>query len=171
MKYMIAHGSSPGPTQRPWLAGLITGGLAIVLPLWILFESGASTMLAKNLGLGVTWLETAIAAVAVLAGGVYSRIFGRAINDRRGGWLYGISFGFLVWVIGPTVLLQWIRGEPLVIGTAASSTFVAHLVWGLLLGVLLPYVQQIVARRSIPDFAAILYGRSAHQHDHAKKIA
>lgn len=158
MKYMMAHGSSPGPTHRPWLTGAISGGVAVVIPVWVLNKSGAISMLAKNLNVSLLGLAVCVVAVAVIAGGIYSRVFGRAVNDRSGGWLYGISFGFLVWVLGPTVLLQWIRQQPLVVGSAASGTFVAHLLWGLLLGFLVPYVHRIIARRSIPHVSEIIYG-------------
>jgi hypothetical protein len=64
---------------------------------------------------------------------LYGLVFGRAANDRRGGWLFGIAYGFLLWMIGPVALLQAILAEQLVIGRAAMGVLGAHLVSGLLL--------------------------------------
>jgi hypothetical protein len=167
MMYMRAHGSSPGPTQRPWLVGALCGGVAATLPIWILTVSGAAAMLAENLGVTQVWLLASVAVAAVLAGTLYSRVFGRAVNDRIGGWLFGIAFGFLLWVIGPIVFLQWFRQEPMAVNSAAIGVLVAHLVWGVILGVALPPIHRLLARRSIPRNEKLVstYAKKPARHD------
>jgi hypothetical protein len=82
-----------------------------------------------------TWTIQLLSSLAwVLAGVVYALVFGRAANDRRGGWLFGIAYGFLLWMIGPAAALQAILDRQLVVGTAAMGVLGANLASGLLLG-------------------------------------
>jgi hypothetical protein len=69
-----------------------------------------------------------------LAGALYGGVFRRAASDRRGGWLFGISYGFLLWMLGPIALLQTVLGHPLATGTAAMGILGANLLSGLVLG-------------------------------------
>src|SRR4051812_16394362 len=98
--FLSAHGYDPGPTQRPLLAGAISGVVATVPAIAILYAFGSLRVEASILGLpqlktvGLGWLAMA------LAGAIYGRLFGRAANDMRGGWLFGMAFGFALWAAG-----------------------------------------------------------------------
>jgi hypothetical protein len=83
-------------------------------------------------------------AVATLGGALYGAVFRRAASDRRGGWLFGISYGFLLWMLGPVTLLQVVLGRPLAVGTAAVGLLGAHLLSGLILGVLFRPMHRVV---------------------------
>ena len=78
----------------------------------------------------------------------------RAANDRRGGWLFGISYGFLLWVIGPATALTWVLRKPAATGTAAIGLFAAHLLFGTLLSAAFPWVHRLlVGRKQFPAAA------------------
>ena len=140
MQYMRAHGHTPGPTQRPLLTGLIDGAAGSIPAL------AGLPGIATTLGVSALNVGLAFVAVAVLGGAMYGRLFGRAANDRSGAWLFGLSFGFLLWTLGPATLVYWVTRRPLVTGNAAVGVFVAHLLYGLTLGVLFPFIHRRLQR-------------------------
>ena len=144
LQYMRAHGNTPGPTQRPILAGAITGLVAEVPAAAMLWWSGAVASASEALVLPVWLILILHLAAAIIGGAIYGRVFSRAANDPRGGWLFGISYGFLIWMIGPVTILQWSLGRPLVVGTAAMGVLGAHLVYGLALGLLYPGIHRLL---------------------------
>jgi hypothetical protein len=144
IQYMRAHGNTPGPTQRPFLAGAITGSLAEIPAVLLLWWSGALASATQSLPLS-TWVVVATHfLITIVAGAIYGRVFSRAANDPRGGWLFGISYGFLLWMIGPVTVLQWTLGRPLALGVAAMGILGAYLVYGLLLGLLFPWIHKLL---------------------------
>lgn len=144
MQYMRAHGNTPGPTQRPSLAGALTGLIADVPAGAMLWWSGALTSAAQSLSLR-PWSTLAFHwLLAVFGGAIYGRVFSRAANDRQGGWLFGISYGYLIWMIGPVTVLQLTLGRPLALGVAAMGILAAHLIYGLLLGLLFPWMHNLL---------------------------
>jgi len=144
LQYMRAHGNTPGPTQRPILAGAITGLVAELPAAAMLWWSGALASLTEALALP-DWLTLMLYLGAmIITGAIYGRVFSRAANDPRGGWLFGISYGFLIWMIGPVTILQWSLGRPLVVGTAAMGVLGAHLIYGLALGLLFPGIHRLL---------------------------
>ena len=147
IQYMRAHGNTPGPTQRPVLAGAITGMVAELPAVLILWWSGALATATEALVLP-EWLTLILhLAAAIIGGAIYGRVFSRAANDLRGGWLFGISYGFLIWMIGPVTILQWSLGRPLALGTAAMGVLGAHLIYGLVLGLLFPGLHRRLQRK------------------------
>ena len=93
------------------------------------------------------WLAfSSVLILAALAGALYGRIFSRAANDRRGGWLFGMSYGFLLWMLNPVMLWQLTTERPFVAGASAVGFFGAHLAYGLLLGLLFPFVHRLLQR-------------------------
>lgn len=147
LRFMRAHGQAAGPGQRPRLAGALAGLLAGLLALPILEWSGAVTSLVDALRLS-TWLTPLLyLGIAILAGVVYGAVFQRAACDRRGGWLFGLSYGFLLWMLGPIALLQAILDRPLVTGIAAMGVLGANLLSGLVLGVLFHPMHGLVRKQ------------------------
>src|SRR5687768_16949399 len=140
MQYMRAHGNTPGPTQRPQLTGLTSGAVAAVVYVLVLYYSGALVSAARSVGVDIWSIVAVSVIIPVLAGMIYALIFKRAANDTRGGWLFGISFGFLLWMLGPVTLWQTLTSRPVAIGTAAMGIFGAHLVYGLVLGLVFPRI-------------------------------
>ena len=147
-QFMRAHGHLPGPTQRPVVAGVLTGIVAVGPALSLAWCSGALAATAGGIGLSGKLTASVVAALAAVAGALYGRVFMRAANDRRGGWLFGIGFGFLLWMLVPAALVFWARRAPLATGREGQALFAAHLVFGLVLGVAFPRVHTIVQRRS-----------------------
>lgn len=147
MQYMRAHGNTAGPTQRPFLTGLIGALIAFVPFELILRASKGRGAIADAFGLSL-WQSTAIGLVImVLAGIVYAAIFKRAANDCRGGWVFGASFGFVVWLLTPITLWQLISGHAVVVGTAAMGLFAAHILFGLVLGLVFPWIHFLIQSR------------------------
>ena len=143
---MRAHGYLPGPTQRPVMAGLLSGAIAMIVSLPLLWLSGAAERRFHMSGIAL-WLPLGIYGLCMpFAGAVYGRIFMRAANDRRGGWLFGIGFGFLLWMIAATTG-QIAMNRPLATGGAAQGVFAAHLLFGLALGIFFPPVHRLLQAR------------------------
>src|SRR5688500_1790433 len=128
---MRAHGYLPGPTQRPVAAGFLSGVVALAPSLALAGYSGALAIGANAVGMHTAVAPFVAAVLAALAGGLYGRVFMRAANDRRGGWLFGIGFGFLLWMLGPSTVVYWLRHAPLATGRASQALFASHLLYGL----------------------------------------
>jgi hypothetical protein len=156
MQYMRAHGNTPGPTQRPISAGAITGLVAEVPAAAMLWWSGALHSLTQALSLPL-WLTLILYLSAmIVCAAIYGRVFGRAANDPQGGWLFGISYGFLIWIVGPVTMLQWSLSRPLALGRAAMGVLGAHLIYGLFLGLLFPLIHRLLQKK-LSDFDAARY--------------
>jgi hypothetical protein len=140
--FLDAHGYDPGPSQRPMLAGAISGILATVPAIGVLVAFGSLKVEADILGmsrtatLGVGWVAMAI------AGAAYARFFGRAANAVRGGWLFGMSFGFALWAAGAVLVLPLASGGLAPAGQAAVGVALALIAWGFATGVLVPFVHR-----------------------------
>ena len=144
IQYMRAHGNTPGPTQRPISAGALTGLAAEIPAALMLLWSGGLASAAESLVLS-PWAILGLHTLAAIAGGgIYGRVFSRAANDRQGGWLFGISYGFLIWMVGPVTVVQWVLGRPLALGVAAMGILGSHLVYGLTLGLLFPWIHKLL---------------------------
>ena len=143
IQYMRAHGNAAGPTHRPLLTGLLSGILAAVPAIAVRYFSGALASEASTLGLGISTAVLIDTAIFTISGLVYALIFQRAANEMCSGWLLGISFGFLTWVVGPVTLWNWTAGTPLATGTAAIGLFASHLAFGLTLGAIYPLVNRV----------------------------
>lgn len=155
-QFMRAHGNAPGPTERPWTAGALSGLLGALPAAAMLWITGALASLSGTIDLSF-WLTLALQVLVMgVVGAIYGRLFNRAAADRRGGWLFGISYGFLVWMVGPVTMIQWIVGQPVAQGPAAMGLFGAHLLWGLILGLSFPWLHSLVQRRSHGEPFALL---------------
>ena len=147
LQYMRAHGNTPGPTQRPLLAGAITGLIAFVPYEIVLDISGARSSIVDGFGID-PWLSVGIRVTEmILAGVIYAAIFRRAANDYHGGWLFGASFGFLLWMFAPISLWQLLTGRPIVVGGAAMGLFAANLFYGAALGFVFPWIHSRIQSR------------------------
>jgi hypothetical protein len=140
--FLLAHGLDPGPTQRPTLAGFLVGALATAPALPILFLLRSIEAEARILDLSVPAAIAAGVIAMAAAGAVYGRMLGRAANDRRGGWLFGMAYGFLVWTGGAVMVLPILSGGDALGGNPAVGILLALLVWGTALGGLFPIVHR-----------------------------
>lgn len=140
--FLAAHGYDPGPSQRPLLAGALSGILATIPAIAVLIAFGSLRVEAQILRLSS--LATLLAGEAVMAasGAVYAQMFGRAANGVRGGWLFGMSFGFGIWAAGAVLLLPLISGGRSPAGPAAAGVALSMLIWGLATGALVPFVHR-----------------------------
>jgi hypothetical protein len=142
-----------------------------------LWRSRALAAVSSSVGLAPWATLLAYLAIMALAGLLYGRIFMRAANDWRGGWLFGIGYGFLLWMLGPITLMQWWRGQPIVVGGASQGLFAAHLAYGLILGALYPAFNRITQRRAGErlrydrdgDKSGERYGADVHVPDFQKR--
>lgn len=141
-RFLAAHGYDPGPSQRPLLAGAISGVLATIPAIAVLVAFGSLKVEAEILGLsrlgslGAGWVAMGI------AGAAYARIFGRAANYSRGGWLFGMCFGFALWAAGAVLVLPLVSGGRAPAGHAAAGVALSLLAWGLATGILVPFVHR-----------------------------
>ena len=140
--FLGAHGYDPGPTQRPLLAGALTSLLATLPAIAILHAFGSLEVEADILGLSPFATLAAGEAAMAVAGAVYARLFGRAANDPRGGWLFGMAFGFLLWAAGAVMVLPLLGGGRAPAGEPAIGLFLSLVIWGAALGALLPFVHR-----------------------------
>lgn len=141
--FLKAHGFDPGPTQRPVLAGLATGAIATIPAAAVFVGAGSFRVLADDIfRLPAPLTAGMFAAAFVLAGAIYGLVFRRAANDRRGGWLFGLTFGFAMWMTAPVVVLPLVGRPVIAAGTPAIGFLAAFLAWGLCAGVLFPYVHK-----------------------------
>ena len=141
--FLKAHGFDPGPTQRPVMAGAVTGVIATIPAAMVFVATGSFRVLAADIFRLPAIVTAVIFAVAfIFAGGIYGLVFRRAANDRRGGWLFGLTFGFMMWITAPVVVLPLVGRPIIAAGTAAIGFLVTFLVWGLCAGLLFPYVHK-----------------------------
>ena len=83
-----------------------------------------------------------------IAGAVYGRLFGRAANNSRGGWLFGMAFGFALWAGGAVLVLPLLSGGRSPAGMAALGVALSMLVWGVTIGILAALRPPAAARRA-----------------------
>jgi hypothetical protein len=140
--FLGAHGYDPGPTQRPLLAGAIAGLLATGPAIGLLQAFGSLEVEARILGTSIVATIGAGWIVMAIAGAAYARLFGRAANDVRGGWLFGMAFGFVVWAAGAVLILPLVSGGLAPAGHAALGVFLSLALWGGVLGAILPFVHR-----------------------------
>ena len=79
-----------------------------------------------------------------VAGALYARLLGRAANDVRGGWLFGMAFGFALWAAGAVFILPLVGNGELPAGPPATGVFLSLILWGGFLGAILPFVHRRV---------------------------
>ena len=152
IRFVRAHGYDAGPTQRPLAAGALSGALA-TLPAGVPFVGFGSYDVASEevMRLPHAWVAALVFTAFVLAGLLYGAFFQRAANDPRAGWLLGISYGFILWVVAPIVVLPLIAGTAMAAGLAATGFFVTFLFWGLAAGALFPFVHRPLRARLEDD--------------------
>lgn len=165
MQYLRAHGNTAGPTQRPYLTGAI-GGLLAYVPYELMLQfSGAQQAISRGFGID-TRLSLGLSAFIMVAAGVlYAAVFKRAANDSRGGWLFGASFGFLLWMIAPVTLWQLIAAQPIAVGGAAIGLFAGHVLFGIVLGLVFPWIHMLLQSELNDEIAPV---ESTRLTDHAK---
>jgi hypothetical protein len=142
LSMLRAHGLDAGPTQRPLLTGFLTSLPADVPAIATLHAFGTLGALADAANISAASAALAVVACMALGGLLYGSLFRRAANDQRGGWLFGLAFGFLLWMLGPIPLLQWLPVRPVLSGYPAMGLLLGQLIWGLTLGVAFPLVHR-----------------------------
>ena len=142
LSMLQAHGLDAGPTQRPLLAGSAAGLVAAAPALAVMLLFRSLDPPAHATGTSPLTVAATQAGLLLLGGLLYGWLFQRAANDVRGGWLLGLAFGFIGWMLGPIPLLQWLPDEPILHGYPAAGLLLAQLLWGLTLGLAYPVVQR-----------------------------
>ena len=145
--FLSAHGYDPGPTQRPLLAGAISGVVATAPAIAILHAFGSLRVEASILGMSEVMTVVAGWVAMALAGAVYARLFGRAANELRGGWLFGMAFGFALWAGGAVLVLPLLSGGKAPAGEAAIGVFLSLVAWGVALGAVHPFIHRPLHER------------------------
>jgi hypothetical protein len=84
--------------------------------------------------------------LSLVAGFLYGAVYRRAANDQKGGWIFGASGGFVLWMFNPLIWLPWLGYEPVLIGRVGMAVLLLHIVHGALMGVLYPWVHDLCAR-------------------------
>ena len=142
LSMLQAHGLDAGPTQRPLLAGATAGLIAVAPALGVLAGFGSLDAPAMATGTSVVLAGCAYGSLMLLGGILYGWLFQRAANDPRGGWLFGLAFGFVLWMLGPVPLLQWLPDRPILRGYPAAGLLLGQLLWGFALGVVFPLIHR-----------------------------
>ncbi|MGJ0507677.1 MAG: hypothetical protein ACR652_11200 [Methylocystis sp.] len=142
LEILQAHGLDAGPMQRPLLAGLVASIVADIPAIWLLRAFGSLDALGQAVNWSILTSALAYVGLMLLGGVLYGWLFQRAANDPRGGWLFGMSFGFVLWMLGPIPLLQWAPEQPIMTGYPAVGLLLGELLWGLVLGLVFPFVHR-----------------------------
>src|ERR671913_785639 len=142
LSMLQAHGLDAGPTQRPLLAGAVSAVIADLPAIAVLVPFGSLDALGRASGIATVLAGLAYGGTMLLGGVLYGWLFQRAANDPRGGWLFGLAFGFVLWMLGPIPLLQWLPDQPILHGYPAAGLLLAQLLWGLTLGVMFPPIHR-----------------------------
>jgi hypothetical protein len=142
LSMLQAHGLEAGPTQRPLLAGAVAALIADLPATAVLVPFGSLDALGHAAGIATVLAGLAYGGTMLLGGVLYGWLFQRAANDPRGGWLFGLAFGFVLWMLGPIPLLQWLPDRPILSGNPAIGLLLGQLIWGLVLGVVFPFVHR-----------------------------
>ena len=79
----------------------------------------------------------------ILAGVLYAAIFKRAANDFHGGWLFGASYGFLIWMIAPITLWQLFTGGRS-LSEGRHGALRRQFLYGIALGLAFPWIHGLV---------------------------
>ncbi|HXE56378.1 MAG TPA: hypothetical protein VNK43_00110 [Gemmatimonadales bacterium] len=153
VRYMRAHGDTPGPTQRPGGAGAMTGALAGIPSGAVPVERGALRSVGAALGRRPGTVARLRPLLSLGAGICYRWGFGRGANDRGDGWLFGATYGYLLWPLGPVTFLRWTLGTPLGVGRPALGLLGLNLVYGVVLGAAYPFVHRTIQRRFRSELA------------------
>ncbi|MBI3909477.1 MAG: hypothetical protein HY320_00920 [Armatimonadetes bacterium] len=143
--FVRAHGNQPGPAHRPALTGALAGipaGLAFLAVMWPM-GTPRWVMEVANLR-SYTWAAALHMAVSAIVGAVYGLVLQRAAEDRGGSWLFGLAYGFLVWLVGPIAILQLLARMPPPHVPAALALIGGHLLYGLVLGLAYPLVHALL---------------------------
>ena len=159
--FLGAHGYDPGPTQRPLLAGAISGLLATIPAVAILHAFGSLEVEGWILGLPpLKTVGLGLPAMS-LAGALYGWLFGRAANEPRGGWLFGMAFGFALWASGGVMIIPLATRGLAPAGMPAVGMFLSLVAWGASLGLAHPFIHrplheriETAARRMGPNTGA-----------------
>jgi ABC-type Co2+ transport system permease subunit len=140
--FLNAHGYDPGPSQRPLLAGAISGILGTIPAVAILIAFGSLNVEAEILRMSAAATLGAGCVAMAMSGAAYARFFGRAANAVKGGWLFGMSFGFALWATGAVLVLPLLSGGRAPAGTAAAGLALSLIIWGIATGILVPFVHR-----------------------------
>jgi hypothetical protein len=142
--FILAHGSAAGPLMRPALTGLLAGECSSFILFVVLWRIEWVASLIPRFGV----LPTVLGYMAFggLSGVMYGLIYRRAANDRQGGWIFGSSTGFIFWMVNPITWWPWFGRKPVFLGLAATQFLASHIVYGLFLGILFPFVQKFTSR-------------------------
>jgi len=139
---LAAHGLDPGPQQRPLTAGTLAGVAAALPALAVLDGYHWIATLAAATGAGRLTVGAACALLLGAGGWLYGAAFRRAANDPLGGWLFGMAFAFVLWMLVPLPLLQWLPARPVLVGPPAMGLLLGALLWGAALGAGFPLIHR-----------------------------
>jgi hypothetical protein len=140
MMYMRAHGNAVQRGYPAWQSAAVAGFLAGWVALFIADRSGGLLEMAREMRLRSFGMGALGLCVMTATGAVYGFIFPRAASDRAGCWLFGLCFGFAVWLVSPGALMPLVLGHPVAKGTQAMGLLGACLAYGFMLGLLYPLV-------------------------------
>jgi hypothetical protein len=141
------RGNEPTPDQRPFLSGFLAACVATAASAWLLFQCGAMRTQAHALQIPRSSMIALQAAIWLGGGVLFGRVFSRAAADPRGGWLFGLACGYLLWMLGPATTMMWIAGGPVAKGPAAVGLLAAYILYGLAMGIAFPYTNDIFKPR------------------------
>ena len=151
MMYMRAHGNSVQRGYRAWQSAAVAGFLAGWPALLLAWRTNGLAALVALMHLSLISMSLVGMGVMVLAGAAYGFMFPRAGADLAGCWLFGLAYGFLIWLIFPGALMPLVVGHPVAVGVAAAGLMFACLAYGLFVGILYPLVLRLLMKNRKPE--------------------
>ena len=141
MMYMRAHGNTVQRGYRAWQSAAISGFIAGWPALLIADRTEGLLALSRVMSLTPFWTGAVGILVMTLSGALYGFLLPRAAADRAGCWLFGLCYGFAIWLLAPGAAMPlFLGGRPVATGMAAAGLMAGCLAYGLVLGVLFPLV-------------------------------
>lgn len=143
LRFLAAHGFDPAPTQRPITAGALAGAVSAIPAGAVLVGFRTLQTVADDI-FRLSRDLTAVIMLAgfVIAGALYGALLRRAASDRRGGWIFGTAFGFLLWILAPVVVLPLFGISAIAAGRAGVGFLIGFVGWGSMLGLIYPGAQK-----------------------------
>ena len=137
---MSASASSPraGTASSPWVrrttAGVLGGLSGGIVFGALMAMMGMFTMIAALAGSTSPWAGFGIhMVISVGYGLVLTLLFTRFLSSYGRGSITGLVYGFILWVIGPLLVMPLMLGMPVfVFNVAVMMSLIGHLLYGLI---------------------------------------
>lgn len=139
------------------LAGIVSGVIAGLLYQFLLNTIGMSPMLSPSPAPTDLFANVLITGIA---GGIFALTVGQLINSPGSGMVWGVSFGLILWLVGPVTIFPVVGGRIVTLTSEIAHDLFPLLIglvviYGATMGVLFPLILRII-EMDVPSVRTIL---------------